>query len=121
MVTKHTAKKPRQTFRVWTIFQLKSDFSISDKYLSSKWKADIETSVLTIPDSSAAALHVKKLQEVEPSWAKQFQGIANPPLSVRSKSAAALMVVATANATFALSFGFGRSLLTLMLGNKNLD
>ncbi len=111
MVTKRTAKKPRQTFRVWTVFQLKSDFSTSDKYLSSKWKADVETSILTIPESSAAVLHVKRLHETEPSWAKQFRGIANPPISVRSKSASALMVVTTTNATFALSFGFGRSLM----------
>jgi hypothetical protein len=48
MATKRSAKKPKQTFRVWTVFQLKSDFSTSDKYLSSKWRAEIETSVLTI-------------------------------------------------------------------------
>jgi uncharacterized protein (TIGR04141 family) len=111
MATKRSAKKPKQTFRVWTVFQLKSDFSTSDKYLSSKWRAEIETSVLTIPDALSAVLHIKKLSETEPSWAKQFRGIADPPISVRSKTAAALMVITTGNATFALSFGFGRALM----------
>lgn len=111
MATKRSATKPKQTFRVWTVFQLKSDFSTSDKYLSSRWRTEIETSVLKIPNALDAVLHIKKLSEIEPAWVKQFRGIADPPLSVRSKSAAALMVISTGNATFALSFGFGRALM----------
>jgi uncharacterized protein (TIGR04141 family) len=109
MATKK-GKQKKKIYRNWTVFLLKEDYVPTEKHLSISAE-QLKTHAVTIPNAISATLYTKQVAEVEPAWVKQFSGVASPPVSVKSKSAAALLVIQTSKATFALAFGFGRSLL----------
>jgi len=106
------AKVSKPRYYTWTVFALKNEFLTEDMYLRRLPNGHSpEKHILNIPAAQNAVLYVKKTFESPPGWAKLFTGIAQPTLAVRAKTASALMVIETANGKFAISFGYGRSLL----------
>lgn len=92
-----------------TIFLIKPDTSHSDCLRSSKATSTAE---FEFPDGSKASLHTFSTPPQAPKWYKFLSAAIQNLPAVLSSSASAVLFVSTSNQLFALTFGYGRSLLT---------
>jgi uncharacterized protein (TIGR04141 family) len=105
-------KKTKKKYQNWTIFLLKEDYSTPDKYLSpSKNGLAPASHVVSISGAKSASLYMKQIAEKDPPWVAFFKGISTPVVSAKTRSASAVLVIETDLRTYAMTFGFGRSLL----------
>jgi uncharacterized protein (TIGR04141 family) len=98
-------------FLIWTVFLIKPERADDNGFLSPKVADSLMEHIVSLSATENASLYVKKVPDITPPWVKRFSGIATPPVNAKSRSAAAILVVKSADRTFVLTFGFGRSLV----------
>ena len=92
-----------------TIFLIKPNTSRAECLRAAKVTS---TSEFEFPDGSEASLHTFSTPPQPPKWYKFLSAAIENPPAVLSSSASAVLFVSTSNRLFALTFGYGRSLLT---------
>lgn len=101
-------KKP---YHVWTIFLIKPEYENDDSILNPKYTQQLDTHTVNLTDGASAKLYVKRAFPSLPKWAKAIGHAVSPPITEKSQNPSALMLIRSANRVFALTFGFGKSLL----------
>ena len=101
-------KKP---YYVWTIFLIKAEFQDDKSILNAKYVAELDSHIVGLADGTSAALYVKRAYPIQPRWAKILGSAVSPPITEKSQSPSAVLLVRSAGRVFALTFGFGRALL----------
>ena len=101
-------KKP---YYVWTIFLIKAEFQDDKSILNAKYVAGLDSHIVGLADGTSAALYVKRAYPIQPRWAKILGSAVSPPITEKSQSPSAVLLVRSAGRVFALTFGFGRALL----------
>jgi uncharacterized protein (TIGR04141 family) len=101
-------KKP---YYVWTIFLIKAEFQDDKSILNAKYVTQLDSHVVGLADGTSADLYVKRAYPVQPKWARVLGGAVSPPITEKSQSPSAILLVRTAGRVFALTFGFGKALL----------
>src|SRR5690242_16920444 len=110
MATKVVGIK-KNSYRVWTVFLIKPEWVENLQFIQPSVLSGLTKHDITISSVVGAVLYVKRVPDITPPWVKRFEGIATPAVQAKSRSASAILVIETAGRTFALTFGFGRSIM----------
>jgi uncharacterized protein (TIGR04141 family) len=102
------AKKP---YYVWTIFLIKTEFQEDKSFVNDKFAGLTEVHIVTFADGTTGKLYVKRAYPFQPKWAKSLGTAVSPPIAEKSQTPSALLVIRSTGRIFALTFGFGKSLL----------
>ena len=106
-MVRKSKKKPHHRL---SIYLLKEGVEVADDAIKEGGKLEHETLDL---GGTEAELYVQPAYTKAPRWSKLFEGVVDfKKLGIRSSSAAAVMVVPTKGRLFAITFGFGRYLLS---------
>jgi len=96
--------------RSLSIFLLKQEFSSADRALLNL--NALAHSGVTVGDRHIGDIYTKPTSDRMPSWLSLFDGALSPrPQDLHNASAAAVLVLDAGGRAFALTFGYGRSLL----------
>lgn len=96
--------------RSLSIFLVKPDFSSADRVLLDL--SALSHSRVTVGTQHVGDLYIKPTSDRLPSWLSLFDGALRPvPQDIHNASAAAVLRIEAGGRVFALTFGYGRSLL----------
>jgi uncharacterized protein (TIGR04141 family) len=103
------AKTPKVRKSDFAIFLLKSDFNTPDKFLRSTRYVDC---TVTYNGAFVGMLYTKTKPVTDPAWLKNLKGATlEPPPKLVSASSSGVLIVECHDRLFALTYGYGRSLL----------
>jgi uncharacterized protein (TIGR04141 family) len=96
--------------RTLSIFLLKNEIVPPENALVNE--GDLAGYPLVIGTESRGTLYIKPTSDKMPSWLSMFEGAISPaPVGIHNASSAAVLIIATGGRNFALTFGYGKSLM----------
>lgn len=102
---------PKKSYNTWSIYLLKEGISIHEA-LNPKYASSLTEHDVALSEQRTAKLFVKVSPSATPKWAKTLGPLISPAITAKAKTLSAAMFIETEHRNFALTFGFGKTLLS---------